>query len=398
MRAPPPRLSCTRRICTKAAAGSCQLCDALDEADQFTRRWLYGGWLCESLDLFLKMLAWVCRPFKDSFRIFELIAVLIAITAFFLDVRYRHKEQEARAWQLLVNKTAGNSGKVLALEYLNSEQIWPPIPKWWPLLQIRRRESEITESRRIWVLLQIKGKKSDGDHKIWAIENLDREEGETIPPKWWPLNKSRMPLHGINLTLPGNDKTDGACQERAYLRNVKIPNANLTSANLECSDLQGADLKKANLQGANLQGVKFAPEFDEDLSFYRGADGSTMINDLLLSKGDGLRKVGLLGANLQGADLRAAKLKGAIFAPSSSDSSRNVHDSSPNFLGFRLLNFLRLFDRFTVELSPFFKADLLGADLRGAQDIDCEKLKGAKHWETTYRDSSLECGRPIPKP
>ena len=96
-------------------------------------RWLLG------------LLKWVCEPFSDSFRIIELLAILIAFVAFFQELGNRQEEREARAWQLLTTKAPGNTGKVWALEYLNREQRWP---------------------RR------------------------------------WLWNKKRVPLHGIDLTPP----------------------------------------------------------------------------------------------------------------------------------------------------------------------------------------------------
>ena len=133
---------------------SCELCVALDEAEQFARRCLPGGWLlgilvrlCGSFwsklaytcQFCWKASCWLCRPAKDSFRIIELLAILIAIFAFFLELGNRQEEREVRAWQLLTTKASGNSGKVGALEFLNREEQWAFTLKWWPLPQSTER-------------------------------------------------------------------------------------------------------------------------------------------------------------------------------------------------------------------------------------------------------------------
>ena len=226
-------------------------------------RWLWESLarLCQS---FRELLNWFYRPFNDSFRIIELIAILIAITAFFLDLGNRQEEREARAWQLLTTKASGNSGKAWSLEYLNREQHWP------------------------------------------------------LFPKWWPLNKDRIPLEGIDLTPLGlarweNKPTDertfqeNDCQRRTYLRGVELSNAQLQFAVLVCCDLAGADLKKANLREADLRGADFGAiarvrSFGAEAIFrFQGAN--------------------LEGAILHGADLRGADLGVSFFSKASDGRS-----------------------------------------------------------------------------
>ena len=76
-------------------------------------------WLCRSLHI---AFLWFCRPFNDSIRIIQLVAILIAMIAFVIDLGYRQEAREARAWQLLTTKAPGNSGKIWVLEYLNSRR------------------------------------------------------------------------------------------------------------------------------------------------------------------------------------------------------------------------------------------------------------------------------------
>jgi uncharacterized protein YjbI with pentapeptide repeats len=49
----------------------------------------------------------------------------------------------------------------------------------------------------------------------------------------------------------------------------------------------------------------------------------------------------------------------------------------------------------------FFKsvldaADLAGANLRGAQFLNCAQLKTTRNWQLAFRDPDLACGAPVP--
>lgn len=178
--------------------------------------------------------SWLRRTLTRSFRqinrfarVIELIAVLIAITAFFIELDYRGEERTARAWQSLTIKAAGNSGKIGALEYLNTPDHWFFQDRW--------------PSTKGW--------------------------------DWLPFTKGRVSLRGIDLTPPvlderwkGKSKKERVlldpCPHFVYLRGVNLFKANLISAGLVCADLQeanlrGADLRHADLQGAYLPGADF---------------------------------------------------------------------------------------------------------------------------------------------
>lgn len=144
-------------------------------------------------------------------RSIGLIAAVIAIIAFFMELNYRHEERTARAWQLLTIKAAGNSGKIEALEYLNLKS---PLFRFWP---------------------------------------------------FWPF-KDRVSLRGIDLTPPVLDEwwkgrsiqkrvLWGDCPQFVYLRGVNLADACLIDAVLVCADLQNADLQRADLRQADLQGA-----------------------------------------------------------------------------------------------------------------------------------------------
>ena len=246
-----PRRERCNELCTKPSEESCKLCDALDDAEQFVRRWFYGGWMWESL-------TWFFGPFNDSFRIVELMAILIAIVAFFHDLDNRREEREARAWQLLATNEAGNSGKIWALEHLNSEEYWSFIPTWWPWISVKGPPLQLD----ITMIASGNGSKS-------------RAEGfrPIFLPKRWPLNKDRIPLEGVDLTPEGVKLEESEptgltrtsrsqkvplrdpCTRTTYLRGLKLTNALLRDAVLACSDLRGAEFRQADLQKADLRGA-----------------------------------------------------------------------------------------------------------------------------------------------
>lgn len=117
--------------------------------------------------------------------------------------------------------------------------------------------------------------------------------------------------------------------------------ANLTTANLSRADLSQANLRKTILLAVDLTKANLN---QADMSM-----ANLMMSDLSranLSEAN-LYKANLAQATIQGTDLTNANLKGA------------------NLLGVKLLN--------------------------------CEQLKSAKFWQSTYRDDSLACGASIPK-
>ncbi len=166
-----------------------------------------------------------CGPAK-FIKAIEPVVVLIAIFGFAVDMSDRSDEHTARAWQLVVTKSAG-SGKIEALEYLNSQ-----------------------DSKKLL--------------------------------EWWPYAKKRISLDGINLTppdpagrCPDLHKVDSpsfrlGCKERTYLRGATLPHAEMNNAKMSCTRLEDAnldraklrnstlcyaDLRKANLHGADLRSV-----------------------------------------------------------------------------------------------------------------------------------------------
>lgn len=161
------------------------------------------------------------RRFNAIIRTIELAAILIAIFAFFMELTYRHEDREARAWQLLIVKAPGNSGKIEALEYLHKRGA--------PLRGIDLTPSEVSKEWEEW----------EKEWKKWK----EKQDGKPEP-------------------APPN------CPQYTYLRGVNLVESDLQKAILVCSDLANADLRgadlwranlwRANLEGANLRGVTSA--------------------------------------------------------------------------------------------------------------------------------------------
>ena len=159
------------------------------------------------------------RRFNAIIRTIELAAILIAIFAFFTELTYRHEEREARAWQLLIARAPGNSGKVEALEYLHKRGA--------PLRGIDLTPPEVSKNWNEW------NKEWDEWNKEWDEwkENSKKLDGKSEPPP------------------PPN------CPQYTYLRDVNLVGADLQNAILACSDLTNADLRNANLLGADFRGA-----------------------------------------------------------------------------------------------------------------------------------------------
>jgi uncharacterized protein YjbI with pentapeptide repeats len=93
--------------------------------------------------------------------------------------------------------------------------------------------------------------------------------------------------------------------------------------------------------------------------------------------GAGLRGLDLSKADLSGADLRGADLRGTILHAA---TLAGADLSGANF--------------FKAALDD---ADLAGAKLIGARFLDCAQLVTARNWPSTFRDTDLACGAPVPE-
>ena len=89
-----------------------------------------------------------------------------------------------------------------------------------------------------------------------------------------------------------------------------------------------------------------------------------------------LRGLDLVKVDLSRADLRRTDLRGTIL----SDAVLVGADLSDT-------NFFK---------AVIDGADLSGANLIGAKFFNCAQLVATRNWQTTFRDSDLACGAPIP--
>ena len=286
-------------------------------------------------------------------REIEPIAVLLVFLTFVSELGYRHEERVARAWQLVTTKAGGNSGKIEALEYLNSEAYW--FFQDWLQFAINRGWLPSTEEQA-------------RELDRWLSINLPFTEEQARELDQWlsinlPFTKRPNSLRGIDLTPPRLDEQWKAkpkqkqvlsdeCQQfgYVYLQSVKLAEAELGQATLVCSNLSKADLERADLQDADLRGAN------------------------------------LRGAILERADLQDADLRGAILETAGLRDA-DLRDAD-----------LREADLREADLRD---ADLQDTDLRETKGIFCPQLKKATNWESACRDKKLACEAsrpPIPFP
>ena len=223
--------------------------------------------------MWINVLLWVFRPFNDSFRIIEMLAIMLAITAFFMELDNQQEEREARAWQLITTEAVGNSGKVWALQSLNN--------------------------------------------KYWSIA-----------PNWWLLKRGQLSLEGVDLSPP--DLPDGGdmlervtpfqvrCQQErhmTYLARIELPDAELLGAKLICTNLLAANLIGARLVRADFRGAILRKAILQQAVLVYADLRDTDLTDARLQKawltGADLRGANLASASLDGANLWQADLRGA---------------------------------------------------------------------------------------
>ena len=206
---------------------------------------------------------------------------------------------------------------------------------------------------RSWQLLTTEAPGNSG--KIEALEYLNRQR---IPDflVWLPFFKKQVSLRGIDLSPPilsewkkqalSKEREEIEwCSQHTYLRGVRLSQADLSWASLACSDLEGANLRGAILGHTDLRRARL-----------EGAD---------------LREVNLKNADLRRASLIDADLRGAIL---------------PSFP-----------DQGPLIAAKLKGANLLRADLRQINGLDCEGLKQAQNWSYAYRDEDLGCGEVRPE-
>ena len=331
-----------------------------------------------------KAVIWLFRPFSDSFRIFELVAILLAITAFIADLGNRREEREARAWNLLTTEAAGNSGKIWALEYLNHESHWPFFPKWWPLNKSRIPLLGIDLTPPY--LASLWGDKPKEGRQLPEVDPpLSFRCGQEtylrkVNLRWGILTSAVL----VCADLRQSDLRDVDLRQ-ADLRNARLDDADLRDADFRQADLRNAILDDADLRGSNFRGTRIflsdhSPTFPDDGILFLGGpelEGASFQKATLQGASfqeANLKRVNFQGADLAEANLRGANLQEAVFTPYKKKSSESE------------------------EVSEKVITNLRKADLRKATGVTCDQLVVAEDWQTTYRDEKLGCGEAIPTP
>ena len=215
------------------------------------------------------------------------LALIVAITQFWVEFADRVNEREVRAWQLVTTVAPGNSGKVAALEYLNQE---------------------------------------DGFLCFeWLQGHLSWLHAENANTGCLFLLKPQTELVGIDLSVRDNGPSNGQPNRNygVFLQGVDLSGAVLRNADLSGADLSGrANLSNADLSGAVLSGADLsgADLISADLSGRTSLSGAVLRDAVLWDadlsgaflSGAVLWDADLSGADLSGADLWDAFLSGAV--------------------------------------------------------------------------------------
>ena len=299
---------------------------------RITNMW-FSGWRCAH---------GIVKTVEPWGILIIVIALLLSVVQFWSEYSDRVEERQVRAWQLITTIAPGNSGKIEALEYLNSED---------GLLCFESLKGKLDwfhDDKGIKCLISLKSRVP-----LVGI-NLSRSENGAVDDS--STNLPGVFLVGVDLreAVLSDARLSGAILRGADLSGAILFGADLISANLSGVNLSGADLSVADLSGAILFGADLisANLFDADLSgaYLSGAslfDAYLSVADL---SGAILFDANLSGADLSGASLFDANLSGAILSG----------------------------------------ADLSGADLSGADLSGALNLKSSQFDENTCGDSNTK--------
>lgn len=242
------------------------------------------------------ILDWLNDTFLMRFlRFLAPLAILFGAYGFMLDLGNRRASRDAEAWKLITTSAPGNSGKIEALEYLNTS-LRIPNPRKWNLpfgwkLPIGPMQDTCGEDY------------TDGVPDIWALIC-----------DFGPF-KPKTPLNAIDLS--GTREFDGKKWEKdVYLSGLKLPSSYLFDAHLEGVLIDHADLHRARLIGARLTSASLDNTDLEDAQLDRAGlcDAGlwgTLLNRAQLSFAD-MRFAFVRGASFEHANLTRANLARAI--------------------------------------------------------------------------------------
>jgi uncharacterized protein YjbI with pentapeptide repeats len=272
---------------------------------------------------------------QDSFlmrllRPFGVLAIIFGVYGFMLDLGDRRAARETDAWQVLTTHAPGNSGKIQALEYLNSDtSLSIANPRTWKL-------------PFGWTIPLGPASSNCGE----------RDAQGKVPDKWVLICdfgpfKTKTVLMGIDLsgTFSADEKK---WVNGIWLVGVKLPSAMLVDTHFEGANLSDAHFEQADLDGAHLDGA-----------FIDGADFGQASLFLATMKGAFISGSQFAGAGLQYADLRGATLLDSDFA--------DVNFGWTDLRGAVLTG--SLFNGADFKEAALVGADLAGVDLGNARNL-----------------------------
>ena len=263
-------------------------------------------------------------------------ALFVSIIQFWMDYEERIREREVRAWQVVTTVIPGNSGKIDALEYLNSED--------------GLFCSEWLRGRLAWV---------------WN----KRKKSKCII-----LLKPQTRLDYLDLSMPSSGI--GIYLEEIDLSNARLENSNLSNANMNDATLIEVDMEEANLRNSDFSNADLS---DADL------EGADMIRTVLhrttlvgadmhrakLINAD-LYKAELINADLENAELINADLTKANLTNADLEEASlmnaNLDDADLTDAKLKNANLTRAI----LKHAEFMRTDLKGADLRCARLDDAD--------------------------
>ena len=329
-------------------------------------------------------------------------AIVLAVIALIIDIRYQHEERVARAWQRLSSTQTGNTAIRESLEYLNHEGVW-----FFGKRRVSLDGIEVTPPY-LTLVGQQEAQLSLDAQDCFKFVNLQRIK---LPSA--ELSDAKFTCADLRQANFQN-----AMLYRADFRNARMWNANLHGARLQGAKFDGADLWKADLRGAQMQLIHLTPDHPDvnlPVTYYIVLESGRSV--FYWMAGDELRsepalvedaiETSLVDTDLQGADLSGANLQSADLQRSDLQNAQ-IPNAILTGVDFRNADLRGANLQFaTLTLSDLRNAritdavltgSVLGqADLRGIEGATCEQLMVAEKWEFSYRDAELACGEAIPE-
>lgn len=276
-------------------------------------------------------------------RLFQAIGsflLLLTIVGFYFDYEDRKQSRIVDAWQLITTKAPGNSGKIEALEFLNSIG--------QPLTGINLSSEKAKDD-------------TDGEKSVY--------------------------LKGINLSKANLKKSNFS---NADLSNADLSNSNLSNTNFSYTNLSSANLSNtySNDVAPNIVDRILHPTFNIDFS-YANLQSAILTHsshieadfeetDLTYSnlKNSNFTRSYFSFTDLTGADLSGSNLTGSYFGTADLKKA-NLSDTNLSDVYFKNSN---------LEYTNFLRV----------KGLTCEQLIEAVNWQSAYRDYQLACGANLP--